>query len=687
MPKDPYKYFRVEARELVEGLARGVLDLEKGVAVDEVRPRLLRFAHTLKGAARVVRQPEIAELAHEIEDLLTAPAGGSPAPRASWEACFARLDAITARLGSLGAAPSPEPAPANGAPSPTKQTEKAQLETLRVDVAELDGLQEAAAETAAHLIAIREGARAAQDVRRAATSLAQLADGLRSDSGAQATALVRELDLALDRMQGGLARGIERAENEIASIRDAVLRLRLVPARSIFGVLERVVRDAALATGRAVTFAAHGGDTRIDAELLGALQRALAHVVRNAVVHGGQTEFERRAAGKPPALAVEVRVEPQGDRIVFACNDDGRGVDLDAVRAAAVHRGMGADEAAALDDGAALRLIFEGGLTTTGVVTEVSGRGVGLDVVRETAAAAKGDVDIRSERGRGTTIELRVPVSIWSLPALLVAAGSATAWIPLEAVRRALRVHPEDVVRAPQGDTIVHDGQQVRLASLERALGDPGARRERGLTASAIVIESGGATLALGVERLLGSANILLRPLPPMVQAEPIVLGAALDARGDPQLVLDPAALVRSTSSASGATGGAAEGAARRRRPVLVVDDSLTTRKLEQSILESAGYEVELATSGEEGLAVASARPGFFGLFVCDVEMPGMDGFEFITRTRADPALRDTPAILVTSRGSAEDRRRGERAGARGYIVKGEFDQARLLELVQELAG
>jgi two-component system chemotaxis sensor kinase CheA len=200
--------------------------------------------------------------------------------------------------------------------------------------------------------------------------------------------------------------------------------------------------------------------------------------------------------------------------------------------------------------------------------------------------------------------------------------------------------------------------------------------------ASAVVIQSGATFVAAGVDRLLGTADVVVRPLPSNTETDPVVVGVALDTEGNPQLVLDPQALV---AAAQVSRAMQVESQASPRWPVLVIDDSLTTRMLEQAILESAGYDVELATSAEE--AITKAKTKRYGLFVVDVEMAGMDGFEFVSRTRADPVLREIPAILVTSRGSDEDRQRGRDAGANGYIVKGEFDQNHLLQSIRELIG
>lgn len=290
-------------------------------------------------------------------------------------------------------------------------------------------------------------------------------------------------------------------------------------------------------------------------------------------------------------------------------------------------------------------------MTTRAAPTELAGRGVGLQIVREVAKQLEGKVTVESEPGRGTTVVLDGPVSLAAAPALLVEAGRFTASLPLDAVRATLRLTERDVARSPDGDAIAWEGRAVRFAALDAVVG--GLARERPLPAAddaarlVVVIEAGGRTAAVGLDRLLGISTEIVRALPALADAVPAIAGASLDDEGDPRLALDPAALVDAVHATAGAD--LPEPAARR-LPVLVVDDSLTSRMLEQTILESAGYDVVAAASAEE--ALERARQQRFSLFVVDVEMPGMNGFELVARTRADGALRDIPAILVTSRAS-----------------------------------
>lgn len=668
MANDPYKYFRVEARELCEGLGQGILRLERGDPPAELVPGLLRLAHTLKGAARVVKQPAVAELAHAMEDILSG-LRAQRTPMAREQGCrlLQLLDEITASVRALDRAA--------GAPAPGPNAEP--LDTVRIEIAELDALLDDVAEAAARIAASRRDAAAIERLRELAGSLAG-APG----ASPRAPALAAALREGLDRLGRDLNDHLAQLDSISGALHDRAQRLRLIPVATLFPPLERALRDAEEAVGRRAELETSGGDIRLDAAVVAALRDALLQLVRNAVAHGVEREAERVRAGKPTVGRVRVAVSRRGARVAICCEDDGAGIDVAAVRRVAAARGLvSAERAAGLDRDAVLELLLTGRLTTTGNVTEIAGRGVGLDVVREAAARCKGEVAIRSQPGRGTAVELLVPVSLASLSGLLVESAGAVAVIPIDAVRATARVREHEMARAGDADALVHEGRLVPFLPLARALGRDGAapRRSGRRAWTAVVVQAGERLAALGVDRCAGATTVIVRSIPAAAHATAVVAGASLDPDGNPQLVLDPAALV----AAADAARGAPVEAEAKPGPVLVVDDSLTTRMLEQSILESAGYEVDLAVSAEDALRKARERQ--YSLFLVDVEMPGMDGFEFVTRTRSDPALRAVPAILVTSRDAPEDRRRGREAGAHAYVVKSEFDQQRLLETIESL--
>jgi len=695
MAGDPYKYFRLEARELLQQLGRGALELERGEPAADHVARLLRLAHTLKGAARVVKQREMADLTHAIEDALEPyRAHAGPVPRPTIEILRALCDQLGARVVALDesapAAVTPvSPDPSAPAPAGVLTTAVAATaaeiapRTLRADVTEVDELLEGIAEAHGQLGALRRTLGPLERARRLAEVLIEQLGSIHQARGATAQktrSLAEELGTLVGGIEQSLGRGIEQVDRELRQVRQSGQRLRLLPAAAMVDTLERLARDAAENLGRRMVFESQGADVRLDADVLASVQTALVQVVRNAVAHGIEPEAERAAAGKPLAGKVRLEIDRRANRVVFRCTDDGRGIDLPAVRRAAA-RGLSDIEASRLADDEVVRLLLKGGISTSRTVTAMAGRGVGLDVVREVAERLGGRVGVKTEAGRGMTLELAVPISLSSLDALVVDAEDRTAAIPLEAIRQILRLNPHDVARAGDSESIVFAGQAIPFAPLAAMLrassgGDATARAW-----SAVVVESPSGRAALGVTRLRGTETVVVQPLPEAVAADPVVAGAALDAEGNPLLVLYTDALV----AAAARTGARERPAPRQRPPVLIVDDSLTTRMLEQSILELAGYDVDMATSGEEALEKAAARR--YALFLVDVEMPGMDGFTFVATTQKDPTLRNVPAILITSRDAEEDRARGRAVGAKAYIVKSELDQNDLLERIGKLVA
>ncbi|MES2163303.1 MAG: response regulator [Pseudomonadota bacterium] len=668
MAKDPYRYFRIEARELIEQIGQGVLALEQGVRDAEQVALLLRWAHTLKGAARVVRQAEIADLIHGVEELL-APLRSDDAalPRSTVDQLLAACDRVNGLLAQLpqaeAVAAAPGPVLADG-DAPAAEAEAPQR-LGRADVLEVDVLLEGLGEIGTELAAMRRAIGTLDALRELA---------LAGDAAQGGRVLVAQLDTLERRMAGGA----ERIDRELRQTRDAAERLRLVPVAGIFTTLERCARDAAHSSGRQVVFEASGGQLRVDGEVLDVVLGALLQLVRNAVAHGIEPPAERLAAGKPAAGRIVLEVARRGYMVWFRCRDDGCGIDQAALRRSLAERGLDVPD----DSAGLLARLMQGGVSTSSVVTELSGRGIGMDVVRAAMGKLGGKAQAASSAG-GASFELSVPLTLAALDVLLVEADGQTMALPLDAVHGALRVPLEQVVHTVDGGAIVYEGQLLPLLPL--AVGAAARQGQQGQhlwsprAMTAVVIRSQGELLALATSRLGGVDSVVLRGLPPLVVADPMVLGLYLDIEGEPRLVLDPEELGRALTRRRSSGREVAPPCL----PILIVDDSLTTRMLESSILESAGYQVALAASAEEGLELA--RQNRYALFLVDVEMPGMDGFGFITEIRADPLLRDIPAMLVTSLDTAAHRRRGAEAGANGYIVKNEFDQTAFLARIGEL--
>jgi two-component system, chemotaxis family, sensor kinase CheA len=685
MAADPYKYFRIEARELVDGLSQGVLALEKQGYDAETVARLLRLAHTLKGAARVVRRPEIAASAHRLEEEM-APlrATGTAPSHADVESLLALVDRLASEIAALDEAPAKEAARPPEAPTPIREAPR----TTSAEAEDRDAVLEGVAEVHALALSLRRDLAELARGRHVLEVLERHGDARRRGGGpssdaptARGKALMHELSHLFAHVEQRSASVMDQIDRELQQVRTAAERLRLAPVGTIFTALERLSRDVAQATDKRVTFHGVGADVRLDSDVLTTVHAALVQLVGNAVAHGIESETERRRAGKTPDGAVRVEVARRGRNVAIRCEDDGGGVDVDALRAAARKRGLSTAHAQARSHDELLRLLFESGVSTAEVVTHVSGRGVGLDIVREAAQRLGGTVSVHTERGRGTTIELVVPVSVASLTGLLVHAEPWSVTIPLDGIRRAVRLADTDIAHTADGDSIVYDGNVVPFVPLARVLTGERATPQGPRGWSAVIVQSKSGLAAIGVDRLLGASDVVIRPLPALAPTAAVVAGAFADANGDLRLALDPDALVDAVRR----VGATAPAHRAPRAPILVVDDSLTTRMLERSILEAAGYQVDLAVSGEEGLE--KARANRYAIILVDVEMPGMNGFEFIERIRADPGLRGVPALLVTSRASPDDRRRGEEVGAQGHIAKGEFDQTRFLDRIRELVG
>jgi two-component system chemotaxis sensor kinase CheA len=664
---DPYRYFRIEARELIDELIAGLAGLGRGESATDLVGGLLRHTHTLKGAARVVGLPGIADHTHALEGLLEPfRAVATGVPSETLEEMLGLIDEIGDLLRALAIdeAPGPEPATVVAPTVPAPRAEAVaevgpeMVRTARASLAEIDAVIDGVGHSRTQLSALRDALAQGNQ----AFGKVEFSDDQRESLGA----VRRAVDTCIDRM-----------ERELRTVYDVAERLRLVPVTSIVPDLEGAARDVAAAQGKRVHLEVGGGQLRLDAPVLAAVQGALRQIVRNAVAHGIEPTADRLAAGKPAGGRVRLQVSQNAGQVVFSCTDDGRGVDLDAVR-----RELSRDhpDPSRLDDQQVLDRLAFGGVSTAGTVSEVSGRGIGLDVVRDAATRLGGRVTIRTRPGAGTTIDLTTPLSLSAQDVLLVDDGTAMA-LPLAAVRETARVRADDITAGLGGELLRYRDQDLPFLPLAAALGDDTATGRSQPVWSAVILTGRTGPVAIGVRRLIGTATIAIRPLPRSAPVDPLISGIWLDVDTRARLVLDPAVLAAAATRHRSITVAAPVPLA----PILIVDDSLTTRMLEQSVLESAGYRVELAASAEEGLLMATRTP--YALVLVDVEMPGMDGFAFVEQTRARPELRHLPCILVTSRASAQDRRRGLEAGAKAHIDKREFHQGTLLSRISELLG
>ena len=478
---------------------------------------------------------------------------------------------------------------------------------------------------------------------------------------------------------------------------DGIRATRMRPVATVLETLPRIVRDLAHDQGKEVSLVIEGGETGADRSVLEQIKDPLLHLLRNSVDHGIETPDARTRAGKPRRGTITITVAQHGDGLSIEIADDGAGVDLASVRATAVkRRTLSAEAANALDDRQALWLIFDSGLSTSPIMTQISGRGVGLDCVRERVEHLHGTLDVENSPGRGIRFILTVPLTVASTDCLLVQAGTRNVGdetrplvfaIPIKDVIRVISLAPADIGSAEGRPAIRVGDVPLALWRLTDILGlEPGSggggRRNR----TVIVVGGAGQRMALLVDAVLGAQETVNKSLPHPLHRIRNVAGAAILGTGQVVVVLQVADFFSTAQQVRPSAiqdADSPEPAEARVQVVMIVDDSITTRTLESNILRASGYVTRMASDGLE--AWTQLQTQTCDLVVADVMMPNLDGFELTARLRSDERYKDLPVVLVTSLDSPADRERGAAAGANAYIVKGAFDQAVLLEAVARL--
>jgi two-component system, chemotaxis family, sensor kinase CheA len=469
-------------------------------------------------------------------------------------------------------------------------------------------------------------------------------------------------------------------------LQDDIGGMRLMPFELMVGGLQRMVRDLARDTGKQIHLEVTGAQVEIDKAVLDALKDPLVHVLRNAIDHGIETAAQREKADKPAAGRVELVIEQRGSEIVVYVADDGHGIDADRVRRSIVkNRLLSESEAAALSDDEARTYIFYSGLSTSDEVTSLSGRGLGMDIVRDRVESLRGRVSVQSRVGEGTTVTLNVPVSLTRIRCILLRIGDQRFAIPSAMVVRMDQVPRSAIFTAEGRDMLEVNQRPLPVSSLSAILDIPSAplSEER---VSILALQATDRAVAFEVDELYSEQELVLKPLGPELERARFVSGASLLGTGEVIIVLDANDLVRRATGARLPSRRAIqiESDTRvQRLRVLVVDDSITTRTLEKNILETAGLDVRVAVDGVEAWEMLTHHE--FDVIISDVEMPNMNGLELTQRIRDSVQHRHIPVILLTSLSKPEQREAGLRAGANAYLVKSRFDQGELLQMIQSV--
>jgi chemotaxis protein histidine kinase CheA len=708
--------FRAEVEERVASLQAGLLALEAHPSPRQVVASLFRDAHTVKGSARMLGLSEVLAVAHHAEDLLGALRDGRlPVRRDLVDLLLASCDGI---LGALPGVDDPVPdehlaALADAMQRATdgeepivvpqwlpaladdedsiEESRRRGTDSVRVTTAKVYELIDVVGE--AELDARRlERASSAIDAIVADTShwLRALRDAfIPVDPDAEAAQALVRLIATHDQMLAAsrdLHELADDAQGRLAQVRDGAMGLAMVPVRRVVAGLPRVVRDLATDTGKDVRLVLQGQDVELDKQVLDGVSDALKHLVVNAVDHGCELPAERLAAGKPAHSTVTVTARAAGGTVVIEVADDGMGIDEDQLRATAVARGVLLPDSA-LSGQALHNVLFLPGFSTNAEVTETSGRGIGLDVVRSAVEGLGGLVELRTSPGAGTTFALTLPVTLGVLRCLIARVGNERFALPVPGIVESLSLK-NAVVHALAGNpVVVRHGETLPLLDLGRALGVTSDTSPQ----AAVVVRQGDRQVAWAVDALDGERELVVKDLGAFLGRPPVISGATIDGDGSVvclvdlrELTVDSSERGSSSYTALMAPVAALEPVMRRAR-VLVVEDSVGVRELERAILEGAGYDVITAVDGTEGAARLDDDPA--DLVLSDVEMPGMDGYALTRTIRRTRGWEQVPVVIMTSRISDEDQRAGLDAGASAYLLKTEFDQEQLIETVRRLVG
>jgi two-component system chemotaxis sensor kinase CheA len=454
-----------------------------------------------------------------------------------------------------------------------------------------------------------------------------------------------------------------------------------------------MVRDLSRDLNKRVHLNILGAMVEIDKTVLDSLNDPLLHLLRNAIDHGLETEVERTAAGKSPVGNITITVEQRGNEIKISVADDGRGIQVEKVRQKAIQNQIVTQaEAESMTEDELRQLIFHSGFSTSNIVTPVSGRGLGMDIVRTRVESLRGQISVQSEPGEGTMITIRVPVSLTRIRCILLRIGEENYAIPSAMVLRMKSVRRDEVFTAEGKDMVMVNKRPMPLISLGALLDVVGAAPDADEEdiLHFIALHAVDRSVAFEVDALYSEIELVLKPLGPELAGVPCVSGAALLGTGEVIIVLDANDLIRKATGTvlprrrlSDVRPVPQAASPQQRLRILVVDDSITTRTLEKNILETAGFDVHVAIDGVEAWSMLNDM--VFDLVISDVEMPNMNGLELTQRIKGYSQTANTPVILLTSLAKPEQREAGLRSGADAYLVKSQFDQGQLLEVIQSV--
>ncbi|MDR9469160.1 response regulator [Marinospirillum sp.] len=693
-----------EAREHLQLLNEGVALLEQGQADTEQVNSLFRSAHTLKGSSRMLKLVPITETAHALEDLLSALREGKLAFESTRHSSllYQALDHLTHLVDQLADHQDPtrlpdrdtalcqaltqaaegQQAPAtpesqnaqaepDKTPAPVKEASLKTSDSVRIKLTRLDELIKLMGEIVSSHAHMRE---LVKDSRQ-----------LKQDASLASSRWLNDLDL----FNRELRDGVQIQESLMQELHDKALQLRMLPLTTIFDSAGRLVREMARSLGKQVECRVIGAEIELDRQMIDQLADPVIHLLRNALDHGVETPQERQALGKPAQGQITLSAWQDGSWVVIEVRDDGRGISLQAIRDKVLQKElMTPEQLDALSDQEIMDLIFLPGFSTSAMITEISGRGVGMDVVKSSVVdSLQGTLRVHSRPGKGSRLSLRLPLSLALMRVLLVEVEGQKLGFTAQYISELVRVKSDAMMRVAERNAIILRNEFVPVMSLSELIHLPEKPSKIKKSADELLLlvtQVQHEKLALVVDELIDERDLVIKQLPEHLRRQPLISGMVTTGHNELVSLLHVPHLLERSRKTKTATGVRVQ-QGQQANKVLVVDDSLNTREIEKDVLEAYGYQVTLAEHGQDGLEKALLED--FDAVLTDVEMPVMDGFTLTARLREQERYKSRPIIIITSREKESDRRRGLEVGADAYIVKGSFDQSSLVETLKLLLG
>ena len=741
--------FSLEAETQTQVLNAGLLALERNPTQADQLEACMRAAHSLKGAARIVGVDAGVSVSHVMEDcLVSAQEGrlyllpehidallqgtdllmriatpGNTVSAADVEAYVALMNRLldpsqipapvvapVFDVSQLLLAPQPQapqptfepPLAAEPAQRPQRRTESGER-VLRVTAERLNSLLDLSSKSLVETQRLKPYLATLQRLKRIQSTslraLDSLSDQLKvvglsheaQEALAEARRLLAESQHVLSEQTAELDEFGWQASQRAQLLYDTALACRMRPFADVLAGQERMVRDLGRSLGKQIRLEIEGEKTQVDRDVLEKLEAPLTHLLRNAVDHGIESPEQRLLAGKSVEGLIRLRASHQAGLLVLELSDDGAGVDLERLRRTIVERQLSTEATAAqLSEEELLSFLFLPGFSLRDTVTEVSGRGVGLDAVQHMVRLLRGAIVLEQTGGQGSRFHLEVPLTLSVVRSLVVEVGDEAYAFPLAHIERMRDLQPDDIVQLEGRQHFWHEGRHVGLVAASQLLQRPPSQNDDE-TLKVVVIRERDVVYGVAVERFIGERTLVVLPLDPRLgKVQDISAGALLD-DGSPVLIVDVEDMLRSVDKLLNT--GRLERIDRRnrhtaelaRKRILVVDDSLTVRELQRKLLLNRGYEVAVAVDGMDGWNALRAE--HFDLLITDIDMPRMDGIELVTLLRRDNRLQSMPVMVVSYKDREEDRRRGLDAGADYYLAKASFHDDALLDAVVELIG